>query len=39
MLITDNTAVAYEMLHRLRNRRQKKVGYMVVKLDITKAYD
>lgn len=38
-LITDNTAVAYEMLYRLRNRRQGKIGYMAVKLDICKAYD
>ena len=38
-LITDNTAVAYEMLHRLRNKRQWKVGHMVIKLDINKAYD
>ena len=38
-LITDNTAVAYEMLHRLRNRRQGKVGHMEIKLDISKAYD
>lgn len=36
-LITDNTAVAYEMLHRLRNRRQGRVGHMVIKLDISKA--
>lgn len=39
MLIIDNTAVAYEMLHRLRNRRQRKMDHMVVKLDISKAYD
>ena len=38
-LITDNTAVAYEMLHRLRNKRQWKVGHMAIKLDISKAYD
>lgn len=38
-LITDNTAVAYEMLHRLRNRRQGRVGHMVIKLDISKAFD
>ena len=38
-LITDNTVVAYEMLHRLRNRRQGKVGHMAIKLDISKAYD
>lgn len=38
-LISDNTSVAYEMLHRLRNRRQGKVGHMVIKLDISKAYN
>ena len=38
-LITDNTTVAYEMLHRLRNKRQGKVGHMAIKLDISKAYD
>lgn len=36
-LITDNMAVAYEMLHGLRNRRQGRVGHMAVKLDISKA--
>ena len=38
-LITDNTAVAFELLHRMRNRRRGKRGYMAVKLDISKAYD
>ncbi|XP_075640643.1 uncharacterized protein LOC142612431 [Castanea sativa] len=38
-LITDNTSVAYEMLHRMRNRRKGKLGHMAVKLDISKAYD
>lgn len=38
-LITNNTAVAYEMLHRLQNRRQGKIGHMAVNLDISKAYD
>ena len=37
--ITDNTTVAYEILHRMRNRRRGKVGHMAVKLDISKAYD
>ena len=27
------------MVHRMRNRRRGKVGHMVVKLDISKAYD
>ena len=38
-LITDNTSVAYEMIHRMRNRRKGKVGHMAVKLDVSKAYD
>ena len=38
-LITNNTSVAYELLHRMRNRRQGKVGHMAVKLDISKTYD
>ena len=38
-LITDNTTVAYEILHRMRNRKRGKVGQMAVKLDISKAYD
>ena len=38
-LITDNTTVAFELLHRMRNRRRGKKGHMAVKLDISKAYD
>ena len=38
-LITDNTSVAYELLHRMRNRRKGKTGQIAVKLDISKAYD
>ena len=38
-LITDKTTVAYEILHRMRNRRRGKVGQMAIKLDISKAYD
>ena len=38
-LITDNTTVAFEMLHRMRNRRKGRTGHMAVKLDISKAYD
>lgn len=38
-LITDNTTVAYELLHKMRNRRKGKKGQMAIKLDISKAYD
>ena len=29
----------YEILHKLRNKRQGKIGHIAVKLDISKAYD
>ena len=38
-LITDSTTVAFELLHRMRNKRKGKRGQMAVKLDISKAYD
>ena len=38
-LITDDMTIAYELLHRMRNKCRGKVGQMVVKLDIGKAYD
>ena len=38
-LITNNTTVAYEMLHRMRNQRKGKTCHMAIKLDISKAYD
>ena len=38
-LITDNTTVAYEILHKMRMRRKGMVGQMAVKLDISKAYN
>ena len=38
-LITDNTTVAFEVFHRMRNKRIRKKGQMAIKLDISKAYD
>ena len=38
-IITDNTTVAFEMFHRMRNRTKGRKGHMAVKLDINKAYD
>ena len=38
-LISNNTTMAFEVLHRMRNRRKGKTGHMAVKLDISKAYD
>ena len=38
-LIIENTTVAFEVLHRMRNKRSGKKGQMAVKLDISKAYD
>lgn len=38
-LIIDNTIMAFEMLHRMRNRRRDKVGHMAMKLDISKSYN
>ena len=36
-LITDNTMVVFEMLHRMRNRRKGRTKHMATKLDISKA--
>ena len=38
-LITDNTTVAFEVFHKMRNKRIRKKGQMAIKLDISKAYD
>ena len=38
-LITDNTTVAFEVLHRMWNKRTGKKGQMAIKLDINKAYN
>ncbi|XP_059436330.1 uncharacterized protein LOC132169290 [Corylus avellana] len=38
-LISDNILVAYETLHTMHSRMWSKVGYMEIKLDMSKAYD
>ena len=38
-LIANNTTIAFEVLHRMQNKRRGKKGKMVVKLDISKVYD
>ena len=38
-LNTDNTTVAFEVLHRMRNKRIGKKWQIEIKLDISKAYN
>ena len=38
-LISDNILVAFETLHYMRNHNKGKLGFMALKLDMTKAYD
>jgi hypothetical protein len=38
-LISDNVLAAYETLHSMHTRMYGKVGYMALKLDMSKAYD
>jgi hypothetical protein len=38
-LITDNTLLAFETFHYLKHNRNKKKGYVGIKLDMAKAYD
>jgi hypothetical protein len=38
-LITDNILAAYETLHSMHTKMWSKVGFMSIKLDMSKAYD
>jgi hypothetical protein len=38
-LISDNILVAYETLHTMKNQLWSKVGYLGIKLDMSKAFD
>ena len=38
-LIIDNIIVGYECLHKIRHGKEKKHGWISLKLDISKAYD
>jgi hypothetical protein len=38
-LITDNILIAFETLHHMHNKKTGKVGFMALKLDMSKAYD
>ncbi|CAM8975355.1 unnamed protein product [Rhodiola kirilowii] len=38
-LITDNILIAHEISHYMKCQRKQKVGYMFLKLDMSKAYD
>ena len=38
-LINDNVIIAHELMHSLKSRKRVSHTYMVVKTDITKAYD
>ena len=38
-LITDNVLASYKTLHTMHSEMFGKVGYMAVKLDMSKVYD
>ncbi|XP_071938995.1 uncharacterized protein [Coffea arabica] len=37
--ILDNVILSHELMHFLKNKRHGRMGYMAVKLDMSKAYD
>lgn len=38
-LITNNMLVAHELMHHINRKKNEKYGEMVLKLDMSKAYD
>lgn len=38
-MITDNVIIPHEVFHCLKARKRQSTSYMVIKTDITKAYD
>lgn len=38
-LISDNTLLAFELLHSMKCQKKGKIGYRALKADMSKAYD